>query len=83
MQVQFCPVLPDFRKDVTVVEGTHVWLPWQFLQQQYKYEDEQLWSNTGRGGREPKYSGKNPYHCHFVHQKSHMDSPGIGADPTH
>ena len=31
---------------------------------------------------EPKYSEKTPYHCHFVHHKSHIDGTGIGAEPT-
>jgi hypothetical protein len=32
---------------------------------------EHQWNEIDRG--KPKYSGKNLFHCHFVHHKSHMD----------
>jgi hypothetical protein len=32
---------------------------------------EHQWNETDR--RKPKYSEKNLFQCHFVHQKSHMD----------
>ena len=36
---------------------------------------EHRWNEIDRG--KPKYSGKNLSQCHFVHQKSHMNWPGI------
>jgi hypothetical protein len=33
---------------------------------------------TGR----PKYSDKSLPHCHFIHQESHVDWPGIEPGPT-
>jgi hypothetical protein len=36
---------------------------------------EQLWNKIDSG--KPTYSGKNLSQCHVVHQKSHMDWPGI------
>jgi hypothetical protein len=36
---------------------------------------EHRW-NEFDGGK-PKYSGNNLYQCHFVHDRSHMDRPGI------
>ena len=36
---------------------------------------EHRWNEIDRG--KPKYSGRNLSPCHFVHQKSHMDRPGI------
>jgi hypothetical protein len=32
-------------------------------------------------GEKPKNSGKNLSQCHFVHQKSHVDWPGIEPGP--
>jgi hypothetical protein len=40
---------------------------------------EHLWNDTGRGN--PKYSEKNLTYCHFVHNKSDMDGPGIETGP--
>lgn len=34
------------------------------------------WWNDTRGGK-PKYTKQNLSVCHSVHQKSHMDRPGI------
>jgi hypothetical protein len=39
---------------------------------------EHRWNETDRG--KPKYPGKNLSQCHFVHQKSHTDCPGIEPD---
>ena len=36
---------------------------------------EHQWNETDRG--KPKYVGKNLSQCHFIHHKSHMDSPEI------
>jgi hypothetical protein len=40
---------------------------------------EHRWNEIDRG--KPKYSGKNLSQYHFVHQKSHMDWPGIEPGP--
>jgi hypothetical protein len=39
---------------------------------------EHRWNGTGR--RNPKYSGRNLSQSHFVHQKSHMDCPGVRCE---
>ena len=36
---------------------------------------EHRWNENDRGKQ--KYSGEKMHQCHFVHQKSHMDLPGI------
>jgi hypothetical protein len=36
---------------------------------------EHRWNETDRG--KPKYKGKNPSYCHFVHHKCNMDWTGI------
>jgi hypothetical protein len=41
---------------------------------------EHRWNEIDRG--KPKYSGKNLSQCHFVHNKSHMDWPGIESGPS-
>jgi hypothetical protein len=40
---------------------------------------EHRWNEIDKG--KPKYSGKNLSQCHFVHNKSHMDWPGIEPGP--
>jgi len=37
------------------------------------------WNVTGRAGL--KFSKKNPYHFHFIDEKSHMDPSGIESRP--
>ena len=46
---------------------------------QVKMSMEQRWNAIDRGN--PKYWGWNPSHCHFVHNKSHTDWPGIKPVP--
>jgi hypothetical protein len=41
---------------------------------------EHRWNEIDR--ETPKYSGKNLSQCHFVHQKSHIDWPGIEPGPS-
>ena len=36
---------------------------------------EHWWNDNNRG--KPKYSEKNPSHCHFVHHKPHIELPGF------
>jgi hypothetical protein len=40
---------------------------------------EHRWNEIDRG--KPKNSGKNLSQCHFVHNKSNMDWPGIEPGP--
>jgi hypothetical protein len=40
---------------------------------------EHRWKEIDRG--KPKYSEKNLSQCHFVHNQSHMDRPGIKLGP--
>jgi hypothetical protein len=46
-------------------------------------ESRWAWSIGGMiiGRGIPKYSKKNLLHCHFIHHKSDMDSPGIEPEP--
>jgi hypothetical protein len=40
---------------------------------------ERRWNKTDR--ENPKYSGENLSQCHFVHQNSHIDQPGLEPRP--
>jgi len=43
-------------------------------------KDEYHWLN-GNDSRKPKQSNRNLHHCHFVHQRSHMERPGKELEP--
>jgi hypothetical protein len=45
-----------------------------------KYGYGELLDETDSG--KPKYSEKNLSHCHFLHDKSHMDWPGVEPGPS-
>jgi hypothetical protein len=84
----FCVVLFFLLKG-PLADATDAPQPRRLIVQPYK-EDEKVffrfsvlmehrWNEIDRG--KPKYSEKNLSQCHFSHQKSNMDLPGIEPGP--
>jgi hypothetical protein len=72
-------MLPDFRKKKCVLEGSQASPICPAVKSNVWMKRGHRWNDI-EGGK-PKYSEQNLSHCHFVHQKSDTDRPGIEPGP--